>query len=451
MRPALVALPVALALVAAAAVAIDGDLDPSFGSTGQSVFGIGLGPAYARAAAVTDAGLMVTGDDEASAGNFDFLVVRLNPEGSVSDTSAPIAFDAVAGGDDLARAIAGAPGGKVVVAGSVEEVGTTYLGVARLIGSTLALDSSFGGASGRVVLGFGGLEFSLPAVAVLADGSILVGCTFGNPAVFDRDFGIFKLAPDGSLDQSFGSGGFTSVAFDLGADHVDIFRALAVQPDGKIVLAGSAQWGATDYDFAVARLLPNGDPDTGFGPFGTGRLFVAFDLDSNATDQAASVALAADGRIAVAGRASQTPVPWGAIAMLLPNGGLDSSFDGDGRQEVAWIGNVGVNEVTAAAFESDGTLFLSGDAWWQLGAQGNLGVARLLRSGAYDFTFRGGFHMYDLDAGWEYSQSAILDGGRPLLVGTREGDWAIVRLTNALVFRDGFENGSTSAWSRTGS
>ena len=82
-----------------------------------------------------------------------------------------------------------------------------------------------------------------------------------------------------------------------------------------------------------------------------------------------------------------------------------------------------------------------------MGSQGNLGVTRLAPDGSYDCTFYGCFHMYGLDAGWEYSHATALDGGRPLLVGTRAGNWAVVRLTNALVFRDGFGNGSTSAWS----
>jgi uncharacterized delta-60 repeat protein len=447
MRTALVLSSLALVLAASSAFALDGELDPAFGATGQVVFPVGWSPAHARDAVVTDAGLVVVGDLEAWPGDLDFFAERLDFSGDVVGDSGSIPFNLVASGADFAEAVAGAPGGKVVIAGTVEAGGgLTYLGVVRLDAATLTLDNTFG-TGGQVVVGIPSYVFNDPDVAVLADGSVLVGCTYGDSALTNRDFGVFKLHPDGTRDASFGSGGLATVAFDFGADHIDLFRALAVQPDGKIVLAGAAQWGATDYDFAAARLLPNGQLDTGFGPYGTGKQFVPFDLDGNATDLAEDVAIAADGRIALAGSASQTPVQQGAVAMLNRYGNLDTSFDSDGRQEVAWIGGAGANDVTGVAFESDGTLFLSGNAYLVWGSQGNLGVARLLPDGRYDCTFHGCFHMYNLDAGWEYSDATALDGGRPLLVGTRAGDWAIIRLTNTLVFRDGFENGSTSAWS----
>lgn len=432
----------AAALVALPLGAFDGFLDPSFGSNGQVV----LGPGAAHDVVATGDGLFVTGDHEASPGNFDFYVVHFDAGGTIADTSPAIAFDQVAGGDDFGLAIAAASDGKVVVAGNVQMAGTTYLGVARLRESDLELDLTFGGGTGKVLLGFGSLQFIDPEVAVLPGGSILVGCTFGNPMGTDRDFGLFQLLADGSADPNFGSGGFTAVAFDFGGDLVDLFADLAVQVDGKIVLAGSAQWTATDDDFAVARLLANGDPDLSFS--GDGKTFVPFDLDADATDRANAVAITPSGRIAIAGTASDA-IWLGAVAMLQANGGPDLSFDSDGRQFVQWVGGGGAtNLLTGAAFESDGTLFVSGVGFWQFGVLGGLGAARLLPSGAFDLAFHSsGYHHYDLDPGWETTETTALDGGRPLLVGMRTGDWAIVRLTNALVFSDGFESGNAAAWS----
>ena len=435
--------------LASPVLAADGELDPTFGTNGQVVFGLGLGPAHARDAASSAAGLVVVGDDEAAAGNFDFRAERLAADGSVVGSSGPIAFDLVAGGDDFAMAVAPAPGGKVLIAGTVDVGGgVTVLGIVRLVAATMALDPTFD-SDGVKTLGLPGRTHYNPDLAVLADGSILIGFTYADPVLVDSDFGVFKLLPDGLRDSSFGSSGFAGVAFNLGGDGVDIFRALAVQPDGRIVLAGSGQWSATDFDFVVARLLPGGGLDPGFGPFGTGRSFVAFDLDANATDLGAALAIAPDGRIALAGYASSSPVAQGAVAVLYPSGHPDLTFDGDGKRLVAWIGGAGANDLTGAEFESDGALFLSGNAYAQLGSQGNLGVTRLLPSGAYDCSFYGCFHMYDLDPAWEYTHRATLEGGRPLLIGTRDGDWALVRLTNALVFRDGFESGVTFFWSAT--
>ncbi len=439
-----------MTLAARGALATDGELDATFGGNGQVVLPLGTGAASARAAVWTEAGVIVAGDYQTSPGDSDFYLVRLGPSGAVADSLAfPLAFDAVVGGDDIPTSIAAAPGGKVVVAGTVEASGTTYIGVARF-DAALDLDFTFDG-TGREILAYGSaFEFTSPSVAVLADGSILVGCTYGLPSGGDRDFALFKLAPDGTLDSSFGSNGFTSVFFNLGGDRVDLFRALAVQPDGKIILAGSAQWSATDYDFAVARLLPNGVPDPSFFT-SAGKEHLFFDLDQAKTDLVLAVALGSDGRIALVGTASASPVFVGAVAMLLPNGNPDQSFDGDGKQLVQWIGGTGVNELTGAAFESDRTLFVAGNAYASYGNSGDLGVARLLPTGARDpaFYYGSGFHLYNLAPGWESTQSVALDVGRPLLVGTRNGAWALVRLTNALLFSDGFENATTSAWSGT--
>src|SRR5262249_5645632 len=66
------------------------------------------------------------------------------------------------------------------------------------------------------------------------------------------------LLSPGGMDLGFGSAGKTTVAFDIGGGFDDEAHAVALQPDGKIVLAGSAQVTNTNYDFAVVRLTANG-------------------------------------------------------------------------------------------------------------------------------------------------------------------------------------------------
>ena len=96
------------------------------------------------------------------------------------------------------------------------------------------------------------------------------------------DFGVVRLKSDGSLDTSFGDPvnpagtirtGWCTIAFDLGGTTVwnnDFASSVAIQPDGKIVVAGSVEHSGPnevnyDYDFGVARLNSNGTPDTTFG------------------------------------------------------------------------------------------------------------------------------------------------------------------------------------------
>ncbi|HEY3021436.1 MAG TPA: hypothetical protein VGJ32_14660, partial [Solirubrobacteraceae bacterium] len=145
------------------------------------------------------------------------------------------------------------------------------------------------------------------AVAVQPDGKIVVaGDTNTGPNPFD--FGVARLLPDGSLDSSFGGAGSTSV--DFGGD--DTAFAMALQPDGKIVVAGRSNAGDNPSNFAVARLLPDGSPD---GSFGTGgKMLVDFGRD----DQGRAVSLQPDGKILVAGESGAGANPSNfAVARLL--------------------------------------------------------------------------------------------------------------------------------------
>ena len=69
------------------------------------------------------------------------------------------------------------------------------------------------------------------------------------------DFGLVRLTADGLIDNQFGTNGRSTTSFGSGQD---IGRSLAVQPDGKILAAGYADKGNSNYDFAVARYNPNG-------------------------------------------------------------------------------------------------------------------------------------------------------------------------------------------------
>src|SRR2546425_858379 len=108
-------------------------------------------------------------------------------------------------------------------------------------------------------------------------------------------FPSLSTAGPGALDPSFGSGGITVTDFNGSID--DAAFAVAVQPDGKILAAGYVfSSAATNYDFALVRYLPDGSLDAGFGMNGK----VATDFYGS-TDVARAVALQPDGRIVVAG------------------------------------------------------------------------------------------------------------------------------------------------------
>src|SRR5262249_3024760 len=128
---------------------------------------------------------------------------------------------------------------------------------------------------------------------------ILVGN--GDRGLANFDFAVARLNPDGSLDTSFDGDGKQTVAFDLGFSNSDTANSLAIDPQGRIVLVGCGQRRHGDYDFAVARLNPDGSLDTSFD--GDGKQTVAFDRGGGNNDQAFAMAIDAQGRIVLAGSA----------------------------------------------------------------------------------------------------------------------------------------------------
>lgn len=269
------------------------------------------------------------------------------------------AFDQGGSLNDTARAVAVQPDGKIVLAGTVATgAGTWALALARFLPSG-ALDPGFG-LGGRVVNPFGvGHNLAGAALALLADGRILVAGTLDWGAG-DQDFYVGRLLASGSPDTTFAGGaGGLAVPFDLGGDATDTLAAMTVDRSGRILLAGSVDVSPTDTDFGVARLTANGAPDPAFS--GNGKATVPV---STATDLGLALAWNTSG-IVVAG-ATWTPDAGGhfafALARLLADGSLDGSF-GTGGVVVTSFASGGTNNafVWGVGIWPDGEIVAAGD------------------------------------------------------------------------------------------
>ncbi|WP_329619154.1 calcium-binding protein [Streptomyces sp. NBC_01255] len=266
----------------------DGTLDPDFGDGGLvRVEEFGGSADGADVAVQSDGRIVAAG----KGGGGGFALVRLDTDGTLDPTlggdGAVVAgftpsSPQEAGG--IARSMALQPDGRVV---SVGYVGNTAfdIGVVRYLPDG-SLDPGFSG-DGMVSADFGGTEFG-HAVAVQPDGRILAAGSGG------AGFALLRYHADGSPDAGFGTGGRTSVAFpgDGGTAY-----AMALQQNGKIVLAGGADDpnSSEANDFGLARFHPNGTVDTGFG--GDGFVVTGF----GDFDEARSVLVQPDGKIVAAG------------------------------------------------------------------------------------------------------------------------------------------------------
>jgi uncharacterized delta-60 repeat protein len=222
------------------------------------------------------------------------------------------------GGNETAWGLAVQSDGKAVVAGTRFDPGPSDDFVLARYTASGALDSTFDG-DGKVTTDFGGRSDGADDVAVQADGKI-VAAGSGFPAqVRPLDFALARYNRDGTLDSTFGDAGKVLTTFE--PNSIDGANAVLIQPDGKIVAAGSTRTGPTR-EFAVARYLPNGSLDASFDgdglvvtPISTG---IVFDL-----------AVQPDGKLIAAGWSN----PGGfdiAMARYNADGSLDAGFDGDG-------------------------------------------------------------------------------------------------------------------------
>jgi len=263
--------------------------------------------------------------------------------------------------------------GKIVVAGYADVGGVDRFALVRY-DSDGSLDMSFN-SNGKVTTAVGTGTCKGQGVALQGDGKIVVvGHSFN--AGGQSCFTVLRYGADGNLDTSFGDSGkvTTTVAKDSNAESV------AMQSDGKIVVAGNAFIDRNNNDFGIVRYNANGTLDTTFN--GTGKATADF----GAHDLGHSVAVHGDGRIVVAGYTSNESKKQCALACFKPNGSLDTSFNGTGKVTINFGGD-GDAEGQGVAAQSDGKTVVVGYA--TVGGVQQFAIARYNTDGALDTSFGG--------------------------------------------------------------
>ena len=279
---------------------------------------------------------------------------------------------------------------------------------------------------GKVTIDFDSRNDICNALALQADGRIVVAGSSAPAMSPNEDFAVARLNSDGSPDMTFGGGtGQALFPFDIGGSDGDVAGAVAIQPDGKILAAGWAVTDASGYDFAVVRLLPDGSRDTTFNS--TGRVTVAFDFPgTSGIDQADAIAIDDQARILLGGVAETAPASFDfALARLLPNGQLDHSFDADGRATIGFdLGNTNSDLSYHTILLQDGRIVMVGAADAGVGSTQNndVAIARLLPDGSPDAGFGIGGKVvvpFDLVTNGNDVATAVVEdsAGRLVVVG----------------------------------
>lgn len=167
------------------------------------------------------------------------------------------------------------------------------------------------------------------AMAIAPDGKIVLAGRADPASDGNDDFAVVRYKPNGDLDTTFGGGDgiVTTNTADPNAGQDDTASAVVVQPDSKIVVVGGSPQQGSGMDFTVVRYTDAGAPDPSFGG-GDGIVTTSFGAGATA-DFAADVALQADGNIVVVGASGTGSTRDFALARYSGlDGSLDPAFDG---------------------------------------------------------------------------------------------------------------------------
>ena len=398
-----------------------GVLDPTFGTGGKVITDFGASNEGIAAVAVqSDGKLVAAGSSYLNGG--DFALARYNPNGTL-DTSfgsgGKVRTD-FGGYYEGARSVALQADGKIVAAGGSVNPLYNDFAVARY-NSNGTLDTSFG-TGGKVITeffsSFGQASAQAVSVAVQPDGKIVVA----GYANIDggENFALVRYNSDGTLDASFGTAGKVSTPFDPANQGFSYATAdsLALQQDGKIVLAGQA-YSNGGSDFALARYNSNGTLDTTFGT--GGRVITDF---ATPNDGASSIAVQPDGKIVAAGFLRFKL----ALARYNSSGSLDTSFGTGGKVTTSISGlNDAANFV---ALQGDGKIVVAGRTY--INGTFHSVLARFNTLGAIDGSFGTAgkvINIFGADSEG-VSSIAVQPDGKIAVAGGVSGDFALARFNS---------------------
>jgi uncharacterized delta-60 repeat protein len=272
-----------------------------------------------------------------------------------------------------------------------------------IVGQPGTLDTLWA-TTGKVVTQVGTGD-DIPAAALLQpDGKIVVAGSCYNGSNFD--FCAVRYLPTGALDPSFNGSG--KVVTPVGASNDGATTAL-LQTDGKIVVAGTCNNGG-NFDFCAVRYLPNGILDTNFNT--TGKVITPVGPNY---DGATAALLQPDGKIVIVGSCINVAGNRDfCAARYLSTGALDTTFNGTGTV----ITSVGaaIDDANAALLQPDGKIVLAGGC--SNGASNSdFCVVRYLPSGALDTSFNGtGSVITPVVSSYSYAHAALLQPDGKIVV-----------------------------------
>ncbi|MFI5172462.1 MAG: T9SS type A sorting domain-containing protein [Chitinophagales bacterium] len=380
-----------------------GELDPGFGTGGIVITDFGQEQDdYAYSVLVQPDGKIIIAGWSYTTFENDFAVARYNSDGTLDvdfGIGGLATFD-FEGEEDYGYSALLQSDGKIVIAGT--KCCSDDFGIIRL-NTDGTLDNSFSG-DGKAEADFFGSSDDGLSIAIQPDNKIIIG---GEAYDSDRLFGLMRFNTDGTLDNSFGTGGKVTTSVGPVADFL---KSIAIQSDGKIVAGGYYDTDGTDYhDYALVRYNTDGTLDNGFGTGG----IVTMDLYHD-QDYGFSVAVDADNNILLAGYSENVDGRNFIVLRFTGDGILDNTFGTDGIGSADF--GSGEDHCKALAIQPDGKIILAGLTAIPTPDYAVV-VARFNTDGILDTSFgSGGMVTTDIADDADYGYAAAIQPDTKILV-----------------------------------
>ena len=277
----------------------------------------------------------------------DFALARYNENGllDVSFGNQGVVITPIGSSNERIRSVELQDDGKIITAGFSNN-GTDDDFIIVRYDSVGNIDNSFG-TNGIVTMQFFIWDEVAISAVIQSDGKIIVAGYANNGA--EDDFALVRLNPNGSLDNTFGIGGYVVTETGIYNERI---RSIALQDDGKIIAVGYSNNGLNN-DFAILRYKTNGSLDSTFGINGVVKTPIGIENDA-----ANGCTIQSDGKILAAGVTNLSGKNNCAIVRYNTNGDIDSSFGTNGIT----IFNIGSNNSTATSvkLQNDEEIVVSG-------------------------------------------------------------------------------------------
>lgn len=348
-----------------------GALDPSFSSDGKVTTSFTPTVDYGSDIGVQSDEKIIVGGIVEIGSQFDLALLRYHNNGVLDSTFGinGLVTTNIGVSDDYSYTIAIQSDDKIIMGGYTRISPFPDFCLVRYLPNGI-LDTSFG-VNGIVTTDFAGSTDEGIDMAIQPDGKIVLA---GNTFSLYMDFAIARYNSDGSIDSTFGFNGMNTMDFNSDNDFV---HSMALQQDGKIVVVGQV-YGSFGSNMGIARFNANGSYDFSFSS--DARLSVGFGFTQAV---AHSVAVQTDGKIVLVGSTNNGTDDDLAIARIEPNGTLDAGFDSDGQVLVDFSGATDLGR--SVVIQNDGFIIFSGHT--NSGTGNDFFVGRVRPDGSMDVSF----------------------------------------------------------------